>query len=90
MIALSNDSRVQLTEAGRDVAARVVRNHRLWEMYLITHADIAPSHVDRDADEIEHILAPEMILRLEQLLENDESMPPSPHLLSPMEPGVSS
>ena len=33
-----------------DAAQRVVRNHRLWETYLITHADIAPLHVDRNAN----------------------------------------
>lgn len=73
---------VRLTEHGMSNAARVVRNHRLWEMYLITYADIAPSHVDRDADQIEHVLQPEMIARLEDLLRvNQEavSVPPSPH-----------
>jgi manganese/zinc/iron transport system permease protein len=60
-----------LTEEGECEAAQVARNHRLWELYLITHADIAPEHVDRDADMIEHVLAPELIARLEQLAELD-------------------
>jgi manganese/zinc/iron transport system permease protein len=46
-----------------------MRNHRLWEVYLITHADVAPSHVDWDADMIEHVLPPEMVTRLEELAE---------------------
>ena len=46
----------QLTAQGMTEAARLVRQHRLWELYLITHAEIAPSHVDRDADAIEHVL----------------------------------
>jgi len=71
-----------LTALGRIHAVRVVRNHRLWEMYLITYADIAPSHVDRDADRIEHVLSPEMIAELESLLERDDrhpAVPASPH-----------
>ncbi|NOX58681.1 MAG: iron ABC transporter, partial [Planctomycetes bacterium] len=42
-------------------------------------ADIAPSHVDRDADEIEHILSEELIAELEAELHADGRIPPSPH-----------
>ena len=59
-----------------------MRNHRLWEMYLITHADIAPSHVDRDADQVEHVLGEDLVARLESLLESGASTTiPSPHRL---------
>ena len=72
-----------LTPEGAALARRAVRNHRLWEIYLITYADVAPSHVDTDADRIEHILGPEMIRELEARLEGDETkMPSSPHSLS--------
>ena len=75
--------RYGLTEEGWGRAERVVRNHRLWEMYLITHADVAPSHVDRDADQIEHVLDPGLVARLESLLQGKgrggEAVPPSPH-----------
>jgi manganese/zinc/iron transport system permease protein len=64
-------------------AHRLVRNHRLWELFLITHADIAPSHVDRDADQIEHVLGPGMVEELESLLAKD-----SPHLVMPSSPHV--
>jgi manganese/zinc/iron transport system permease protein len=47
-----------LTPAGVVEARRVVRVHRLWELFLIRHADIAADHVDRDADQIEHVLPP--------------------------------
>lgn len=70
----------QLTERGAREAARVVRNHRLWELYLIEYADIAPSHVDRDADDIEHLLGPEVVADLQELVaEAAETVPPSPH-----------
>ncbi len=71
----------RLTPAGVDAAARLARNHRLWELYLITHADIAPSHVDRDADEVEHVLDPAMIAQLERLMPAQREVPPSPHRL---------
>lgn len=77
---------VRLTQTGREEAARIVRNHRLWEMYLITHADVAPSHVDRDADMIEHVLGTAMIEKLEALVEEERlrrNVPSSPHPLQP-------
>jgi manganese/zinc/iron transport system permease protein len=70
-----------LTETGRVDAVRMVRNHRLWELYLITHADIAPSHVDRDADMIEHVLGPVMVAKLEKILAEKTKMPESPHVI---------
>ena len=68
----------RMTEKGGIEACRVARNHRLWEIYLINFADIAPTHVDRDADMIEHVLGIEMVKKLEQLLSAGTS-PKSPH-----------
>lgn len=85
-----SDGKYLLTEAGMTDAKRVVRNHRLWEVYLITHADIAPSHVDRDADQIEHVLKPQMIEQLEQLLSDrfpQAALPYSPHSIGKLPPG---
>ncbi len=82
LIRRAADGSAALTEQGRVAARRYVRNHRLWEMYLIEHADIAPSHVDRDADAIEHVLGDAMIERLEQLLAQrfpQMALPASPH-----------
>lgn len=59
----------QLTRAGFIEATRLVHEHRLWEVYLITHADVAASKVDRDADAIEHVLEPELIAELETILD---------------------
>ncbi|MHC4975620.1 MAG: metal ABC transporter permease [Planctomycetota bacterium] len=60
------DGYLELTPQGVDDAARVTRNHRLWERFLVTHADLAVSHVDRAADLVEHVLSPEMVARLER------------------------
>lgn len=74
---------VRLTEEGFGEAARVTRNHRLWEMYLIEHADVAPSHVDRDADAVEHVLGSDLVRQLEKALYQQEplptTVPTSPH-----------
>jgi manganese/zinc/iron transport system permease protein len=75
--------RCTLTEKGEKEAARIVRKHRLWEAYLIAHADIAPSQVDWGADEIEHVLDKEMLEELEKMLPEMDAgrVPPSPHAL---------
>ncbi|MEX2443972.1 MAG: iron chelate uptake ABC transporter family permease subunit [Alkalispirochaeta sp.] len=58
----------QFTAGGRAEAARITRNHRLWEVYLLEHADIAPAHVDYGADFIEHVLGDELVAELERAL----------------------
>ncbi|HCQ33998.1 MAG TPA: iron ABC transporter, partial [Verrucomicrobiales bacterium] len=76
--------RIRLSEAGFGEASRVTRNHRLWELYLIRHADIAPSHVDRDADLVEHVLDADVVQQLEMELQGRPirmDVPPSPHLI---------
>ncbi|MCG8404903.1 MAG: metal ABC transporter permease [Phycisphaerales bacterium] len=82
-VTVDTDYKSGLTRSGRTEAVRILRNHRLWEMYLIKHAAIAPSHVDRDADQIEHILSPEIVDELERALAHERQIPPSPHLQEP-------
>jgi manganese/zinc/iron transport system permease protein len=65
----------RLTPAGRDQAARLVRAHRLWELFLIEQARIAPDHVDRDADAIEHVLPEHVIADLERQLIAEGRLP---------------
>ena len=82
------DGGFSLTPGGRNAAARIVRTHRLWEHFLTTQADIAPSHVDRAADDIEHVLSDELIrdleheLRASGALPQGEFVPRSPHRLA--------
>ena len=74
------DEQIRLTKRGVEEAIRLTHQHRLWELYLITYADIAPSRVDRDADAIEHVLEPEIVAELESLLQKtDRRMTESPH-----------
>ncbi|MCH2214273.1 MAG: metal ABC transporter permease [Flavobacteriales bacterium] len=70
LLARSQDS-FSLTEEGREEATRVVRIHRLWELYLNKRMSIAADHVHHDAEAIEHIITPE----LEQELLKDLGYP---------------
>lgn len=77
----------RFTPKGAKEARRAARNHRMWELFLIHHAEIAPAHVDRDADRIEHILEPAMIAELESLMDQQHHhVPESPHELVPSSP----
>jgi manganese/zinc/iron transport system permease protein len=82
------DDHVRLTQAGYAEAARLTRQHRLWELYLIRYADVAPGRVDRDADDIEHVLEPEVVDELESILDERPltiSVPADPHQASGQE-----
>jgi len=60
---------VFLTPAGWQRACAIVRNHRLWELYLTNAAQIAADHVHDDAEKIEHVLGEEVVRELERRLE---------------------
>jgi manganese/zinc/iron transport system permease protein len=65
----------QFTQAGKIKGERVVRLHRLWELYLTQYLRIAPDHVHEDAESIEHIITPEIESRLQQALGHPQEDP---------------
>lgn len=67
--------RVRLTETGRVRAAEIVRNHRLWELYLTNAAGIAADHVHEDAEKIEHVLGEDIVRQLEACLDRPQTDP---------------
>lgn len=69
-----------LTQEGLQKGMRVVKLHRLWELYLTKYLRIAPDHVHEDADTIEHVITPEIEERLEKLLEYPEADPHSSNI----------
>ena len=69
---------LRLTASGRERGARVSRNHALWEQYLVTYADIAPSHVDWSVDQVEHVLSEPLIAELERALSRRGVRLPAP------------
>jgi manganese/zinc/iron transport system permease protein len=58
----------RLSALGKLEARRVTRNHRLWETYLLHYADVAPQHIHHNADQIEHVVDPDVMNKLEELL----------------------
>ncbi len=49
-------SMIRLTPDGKKRAAEVVRNHRIWELYLSRRLELADDHLHRDAEDMEHAL----------------------------------
>lgn len=65
----------RLTEDGEQWAARIVRLHRLWEVYLADYLGVGAERVHRNAEEMEHIITPELEKELTLLLKNPEVDP---------------
>jgi manganese/zinc/iron transport system permease protein len=59
---------LRLTKVGRAEAERLVRKHRLWELYLTRRLELAADHVHRDAESMEHALTDENVAELDRLL----------------------
>jgi manganese/zinc/iron transport system permease protein len=58
----------RLTARGTLQAERVVRKHRLWEVYLTRRLELPKDHVHRDAEAMEHALSEEALQQIEALL----------------------
>jgi manganese/zinc/iron transport system permease protein len=77
----------QLTARGKLEARRVTRNHRLWETYLLRYAHVAPQHIHHNADQIEHVIEPNIVNELEELLAGREGgalVPADPEQRTPV------
>jgi len=59
-----NSTTFNLTEKGLNRAKQIVRNHRLWELYLTSQADYPSDHVHDDAEIIEHLLDEEQVAQI--------------------------
>lgn len=70
LAALHDDEEsVLLSVEGWQRACEIVRNHRLWELYLTQEAQIAADHVHEDAELIEHVLGEETVRAIEKTLD---------------------
>lgn len=63
------DRKLLLTRQGWERACEVVRNHRLWELFLTNEANYTADHVHDDAEVIEHLLGPDTVRQLEKRLD---------------------
>jgi DtxR family Mn-dependent transcriptional regulator len=66
---------VQLTRLGTKKANMVIRNHRLWEIFLVDKLGIAWENVHEHACRLEHAVNDEVINALDRFLENPETCP---------------
>lgn len=75
-----------LSSDGLKKAAVIVRLHRLWELYLASQLGLKVEKVHRSAEEMEHILTPDLEERLTSLLADpkidphDQKIPERPSL----------
>ncbi|NKB70180.1 MAG: zinc ABC transporter permease [Candidatus Latescibacteria bacterium] len=69
---------IALSGEGLAEGLSVVKSHRLWEHYLVYRDILDPNHVDRPADEVEHLLTPAIIERLEELLRQEGHLDSGP------------
>jgi DtxR family transcriptional regulator, Mn-dependent transcriptional regulator len=60
---------VTLTKNGNLLATRLIRRHRLWEVFLLQHLDFSWDEVHDIAEQLEHIQSDELIERLDKFLD---------------------
>jgi len=58
----------QLTPKGQEIAQKVLRDRRLWEVFLVDHLELPPSEADALACRLEHITAEGIAFRLANYL----------------------
>lgn len=59
---------VGLTKQGRQMALKIVRRHRLWEMYLMQFLGFSWDQVHDEAERLEHVTSDDMERRLDEAL----------------------
>lgn len=64
-----------LTQDGKTRAEHIVRLHRLWEVYLADYLGVGAERVHKSAEEMEHIITPELEAELTQLLKDPKYDP---------------
>lgn len=60
---------VNITEAGKRSALKVIRKHRLWEVFLVDKLNFNWDQVHDVAEQLEHIRSSLLISRLDEFLE---------------------
>jgi DtxR family transcriptional regulator, Mn-dependent transcriptional regulator len=59
---------VTLTSEGQKVALKVIRKHRLWEVFLVDKLNFTWDEVHHIAEELEHINSEKLIEKLDEFL----------------------
>ncbi len=67
---------VRLTPAGEKLAARVLRRHRLVELFLVQIMGMSWAEVHDEAENLEHAVSDSLIERMDEMLGRPVSRPP--------------
>jgi len=59
---------VELTESGKRTALKIVRKHRLWEMFLVEVLHFGWDEIDKEAEKFEHIMSDKMEDKIDEVL----------------------
>ncbi len=59
---------VELTEGGRQRALRIVRRHRLWELFLVEILKFPWDEIDEEAERLEHFMSAKLEKRIDEIL----------------------
>ena len=59
---------VELTEKGEEIALKVIRNHRLWECFLVDKLQYNWEEIHDIAEQLEHVKSETLINNLEKFL----------------------
>lgn len=65
----------ELTTAGAFLGRKIVRLHRLWELYLVEYCGVAKDRVHPSAEQMEHIITPEVEKELSIVLHDPVTDP---------------
>jgi DtxR family transcriptional regulator, Mn-dependent transcriptional regulator len=66
---------VNLTETGRTLALRVLRRHRLLELFLVRTLDFSWDEVHDEAEHLEHAVSDRLVDRIDAFLDYPETDP---------------
>lgn len=61
---------VSLTSEGKKIAISIIRNHRIWEVFLVEKLGYKWDEVHEIAEQLEHIKSEELVDRLDDFLEH--------------------
>lgn len=64
-----------LSKSGKSIALKVIRKHRLWEVFLVDKLKFGWDEIHDIAEQLEHIKSPELIDRLDDHLGNPKTDP---------------
>ena len=59
---------VALTDEGKRLALRILRKHRLWEMFLVEVLHFRWDEIDNEAERFEHIMSERMEEKIDEVL----------------------